>query len=124
MEAPVIVSSQADFDAWMAEQVKLAEKASQTPEGRGQALVAANGCAACHSTNGSSGIGPTWLGLFGSQVKISGDGTVTADEAYIHESIKAPQAKIVAGFETQLMPNFGLTDNQINDIVAYIKTLK
>jgi cytochrome c oxidase subunit 2 len=124
MEAPVIVSSQADFDTWMAAQVKLAEKAAQTPEGRGQALVAANGCAACHSTNGSSGIGPTWLGLFGSQVKISGDGTVTADEAYIHESIKAPQAKIVAGFETQLMPNFGLTDDQINDIVAYIKTLK
>jgi cytochrome c oxidase subunit 2 len=124
MEAPVIVSSQADFDAWMAEQVKLAEKAAQTPEGRGQALVAANGCAACHSTNGSAGIGPTWLGLFGSQVKISGDGTVTADEAYIHESIKAPQAKIVAGYETQLMPNFGLTDEQINDIVAYIKTLK
>lgn len=124
MEAPVIVSSQADFDAWMAEQVKLAEKASQTPEGRGQALVAGNGCAACHSTNGSAGIGPTWLGLFGSQVKISGDGTVTADEAYIHESIKAPQAKIVAGFENQLMPNFGLTDAQINDIVAYIKTLK
>jgi cytochrome c oxidase subunit 2 len=124
MEAPVIVSSQADFDTWMAAQVKLAEKAAQTPEGRGQALVAANGCAACHSTNGSAGIGPTWLGLFGSQVKISGDGTVTADEAYIHESIKAPQAKIVAGFETQLMPNFGLTDDQINDIVAYIKTLK
>jgi len=24
----------------------------------------------------------------------------------------------------QLMPNFGLTDDQINDIVAYIKTLK
>jgi cytochrome c oxidase subunit 2 len=124
MEAPVIVSSQADFDTWMAEQVKLAEKAAQTPEGRGQALVTASGCIACHSTNGSEGIGPSWLGLFGSQVRISGDGTVTADEAYIHESIKAPQAKIVAGFENQLMPNFGFTDEQINDIVAYLKTIK
>ncbi|MGE5463727.1 MAG: cytochrome c oxidase subunit II [Syntrophothermus sp.] len=124
MEQPVIVTSQADFDTWMAEQVKLAEKAAQTPEGRGQALVSASGCAACHSTNGSAGIGPTWFGLFGSQVPISGDGTVTADEAYIHESIKAPQAKIVAGFENQLMPNYGFNDDQINDIVAYIKTLK
>jgi cytochrome c1 len=53
------------------------------------------------------------------------DGSVvTADEAYIHESIKAPQAKIVAGFENQLMPNYGFTDEQINDIVAFIKTLK
>jgi cytochrome c oxidase subunit 2 len=124
MEAPVIVTSQGDFDTWMAEQEKLAAQAAQTPEGRGQALVNANGCAACHSTNGDSGIGPTWLGLAGSQVKISGDGTVTADDAYLHESIKAPQAKIVAGFETQLMPNFGFTDQQINDIVAYIKTIK
>jgi cytochrome c oxidase subunit 2 len=124
MEQPVIVSSQADFDAWMAEEVKKAEAAAATPEGRGQALVAASGCVACHSVNGAEGIGPTWLGLFGRERPISGDGTVTADEAYIHESIKAPQAKIVAGFENQLMPNYGFNDDQINDIVAFIKTLK
>ncbi len=124
MEQPVVVSTQADFDTWMAAEVKKAQAAAATPEGRGEALVAASGCAACHSINGAAGIGPTWYGLFGSQVPISGDGTVIADEAYIHESIKAPQAKIVKGFENQLMPNFGFTDDQINDIVAYIKTLK
>jgi cytochrome c oxidase subunit II len=124
MEQPVIVSNQADFDTWMAAEVKKAQAAAATPEGRGQALVAASGCAACHSVNGAAGIGPTWFGLFGSQVPISGDGTVTADEAYIHESIKAPQAKIVKGFENQLMPNYGFNDDQINDIVAFIKTLK
>ena len=124
MEQPVIVSAQADFDSWMSEQVKLAEQAAATPEGRGQALVSASGCVACHSVNGAAGIGPTWLGLAGSQVPISGDGVVTADDAYIHESIKAPQAKIVKGFETQLMPTYGFTDAQIDDIVAYIKTLK
>ena len=124
MEQPVIVTNQADFDSWMAQQVKLAQEAAATPEGRGQALVAASGCGACHSTNGAAGIGPTWFGLFGSQVPISGDGTVTADEAYIHESIKAPQAKIVKGFENQLMPTYGFNDDQINDIVAFIKTLR
>ena len=124
MEQPVIVSSQADFDAWMGAEVKKAQAAAATPEGRGLALVTASGCVACHSVNGAAGIGPTWFGLFGSQVPISGDGTVTADEAYIHESIKAPQAKIVKGFENQLMPNYGFNDDQINDIVAYIKTLK
>ncbi|MGE5776534.1 MAG: cytochrome c oxidase subunit II [Chloroflexota bacterium] len=124
METPVVVSSQAEFDTWMTEQLKVAEQASQTPEGRGQALVAANGCAACHSINGSAGIGPTWFGLSGSQVELSDGSTVTADDAYIHESIKAPQEKIVAGFETQLMPTYPFNDDQINDIVAYIKTLK
>jgi cytochrome c oxidase subunit 2 len=124
MEKPVVISTQEGFDGWMAEQVKLAEKAAATPEGRGQALVAANGCVACHSINGSPGIGPTWFGLFGHEVVLRDGTTVIADEAYITESIKAPQAKIVAGFENQLMPTYGFTDEQIADIVAYIKTLR
>jgi cytochrome c oxidase subunit 2 len=124
MEKPVVVSSQEDFDAWMEEQLALAEEASQTPEGRGQALVAANGCAACHSINGSPGIGPTWFGLVGRQEELTDGTVVVVDDAYIHESIAAPQAKIVAGFENQLMPAYGFTDEQIDDIVAYIKTLR
>lgn len=124
MEKPVIVSSQADFEAWMAQQLELAQEASQTPEGRGQALVAANGCAACHSINGAAGIGPTWFGLFGHEVELTDGSVVQADDAYLAESIKAPQAKIVAGFENQLMPTYGFTDEQIADIVAYIKTLR
>jgi cytochrome c oxidase subunit 2 len=124
MEKPVVITSQADFDVWMSAQVALAAEAAATPEGRGQALVAANGCAACHSINGAQGIGPTWFGVFGHEVQLSDGTTVIADEAYIAESIKAPQAKIVAGFETQLMPSYGFTDEQIADIVAYIKTLR
>jgi cytochrome c oxidase subunit 2 len=124
MEKPVVVSSQGEFDAWMAARLIDAEKASQTPEGRGQALVAANGCAACHSINGSAGIGPTWFGLFGRQERMTDGTVVTVDETYLHESIKTPQAKIVASFETQLMPTYGFTDEQIADIIAYIKTLR
>ena len=124
MEKPVVVTSQEEFDAWMTDQLALAEEASQTPEGRGQALVAANGCAACHSINGSPGIGPTWFGLFGRQETLTDGSVVTVDDAYLHESIKAPQAKIVAGFENQLMPAYDFTDEQIADLIAYIKTLR
>jgi cytochrome c oxidase subunit 2 len=124
MESPVVVSSQEDFDVWMGEQVELAEQAAATPEGRGQALVVANGCAACHSVNGAAGIGPTWLGLFGRQETLTDGSVITVDEEYIHESIVAPQAKIVAGFENQLMPTYNFTDEQIADIIAYIKTLQ
>ena len=124
MEKPVVISSQAEFDAWMTERVKEAEQAAATPEGRGQALVAANGCAACHSITGTTGIGPTWRGLFGHEVHLADGTTVIADEAYLAESIHDPQAKIVEGFETQLMPTYGFTDQQIADIVAYIKTLR
>ena len=124
MEKPVVISAPGDFDAWMTVQVEKAKELAATPEGSGQLLVAANGCAACHSINGAQGIGPTWFGLFGSEVELTDGTAVIADEAYITESIKAPQAKIVAGFETQLMPTYGFTDEQIADIVAYIKTLR
>lgn len=124
MEGAVVVSTQGDFDAWMAEQVKLAEQAAATPEGRGQALVTANGCAACHSATGASGIGPTWLALFGRQETMSDGSVVSVDEAYLHESIKTPQAKIVKGFENQLMPTYGFTDEQIDDIISFIKTIR
>jgi cytochrome c oxidase subunit 2 len=124
MEKPVIVTSQEGFDAWMKEQVALALKAGATPEGRGKVLVAANGCAACHSIDGSPGLGPTWLGVFGSNVPLADGTTVKADDAYLFESIKNPQAKIVAGFESQKMILYPFTDEQIADIAAYIETLR
>jgi cytochrome c oxidase subunit 2 len=124
MEKPVIITTQADFDSWMGGQLALAAEAAQTPEGRGKALVAANGCAACHSIDGSKGIGPTWAGLAGEEVELADGSSIKADDAYLAESIKAPQAKIVAGFENQQMIQFNLSDEQIADIIAYIKTLK
>lgn len=124
MEKPVVVSSQEDFDAWMNEQREIAIELASTPEGAGQLLVAANGCAACHSLNGAAGLGPTWLGLFDSEEELSDGSMVHVDDAYLIESIKAPQAKIVAGFETQLMPTYGFTDEEVANIVAYIKTLR
>jgi len=124
MRSNVVVVANADFASWVADQQALAAEAAQTPEGRGQALVQANGCAACHSIDGSKGIGPTWFDVAGSQVPLADGSVVTADDAYLMESIHQPQAKIVAGFEGQQMPTYGFTEEQIADIVAYIKTLK
>jgi len=124
MENPVIVLDDAGFTAWVGEQQALAAEAGQTPEGRGKALIAANGCAACHSIDGAAGVGPTWFQLAGSEVQLSGGGTVTADDAFLTESILQPQAKIVAGFEAQQMPAYTFTEEQVADIIAYIKTLR
>ncbi len=124
MESPALVLSQGDFMAWATEQQGIAA-AAQTPEGKGALLVKSSGCLGCHSIDGSKLVGPTWLGLFGSQVPLSDGTTVTADEAYLAESILNPSAKIVAGFETQAMPAFAtLTEEEIANILAYLKTLK
>jgi cytochrome c oxidase subunit 2 len=124
MQKPVIVTSREEYDAWIAAELEKAKTAAATPEGLGQLLVSQNGCAACHSINGTAGIGPTWLGLFGSEVKLADGSIVTADESFITESISTPQAKIVAGFENQRMPQYSFTADQLAALVAYIKTLK
>ena len=125
MERPVVVSSQADYDAWAREQAAAAAAllAQGGPEA-GKALVAQSGCAACHSIDGTRLTGPTWRGLFGSKVALADGTTVTADEAYLTESVVDPNAKVVQGFQAGTMPKFGLADAQIKDIVAYLETLK
>jgi cytochrome c oxidase subunit 2 len=125
MERPVIVTSQSDYDSWVQQQAAAAAAlvAKGGPDA-GKALVAQNGCAACHSIDGSKLVGPTWRGLFGSQVKLTNGKVVTADEAYLIESIAKPSAKVVDGFPDGVMPIFNLTDSQINNIVSYIETLK
>ncbi|MDX1378531.1 MAG: cytochrome c oxidase subunit II [Anaerolineales bacterium] len=124
MLSDVFVTGDTQYAAWLDEQAALMA-ALDTPEGRGEAIVAANGCAACHSIDGTaSNLGPTWLGLAGSEVTLADGSTVIADDEFLAESIRDPQATIVAGFENQLMPAFGFTDEQIADIVAYIKTLR
>ena len=72
----------------------------------------------------TQGRGPMLTNLFGKQVELQGGGVVTADEAYIRESIVLPQAKIVAGFQP-LMPTFqGLvTEEQLLQLIAYVRSL-
>jgi cytochrome c oxidase subunit 2 len=123
METPVYVLSQADFDKWVSEQQAAT---SASPELRGQQLAQQYGCANCHSTDGSTIIGPTWLHLYGSMVNLSDGTSVTADDTYLSNSILDPNSQIVAGFPASVMPNFSntFTQTDIDALVAYIKTLK
>ena len=129
MEAPVVVVPQPDFDAWVAQQQAAASgraAGGASSAENGQKLAQQYGCLACHSANGTLIVGPTWQGLYGSQVKLADGTTVTADEAYLFESITDPNAKIAAGFDPNVMPSFKdkLTEAQINDIIAYFAMLK
>jgi cytochrome c oxidase subunit 2 len=124
MESPVIVDSQADYDAWITAQSAIAAEAAKTPEGQGQLLTVRNGCIGCHSVDGARMTGPTWFGLYGENVELADGSTVVADDAYLAESILNPQAKEVAGFAPTVMPPFALSETDIANIVAYLKTLK
>jgi nitric oxide reductase subunit C len=54
-------------------------------------------------------------------------GQAKTPEQYIHESIVSPNVYVVAGFQPNVMyQNYGkdLTASDINDLVAYLMTLK
>jgi hypothetical protein len=68
--------------------------------------------------------GPTWLNLYGSDVKLEDGSTVVANDAFIAESILDPKAKEVAGFAPTVMPPYALSETEIANIIAYLKTLK
>lgn len=123
MEGAVNVVSEQDFEKWVSTQ-----QASTTidPVARGQKLVQQYGCEICHSLDGSVKTGPTWARLAGSDVKLSDWRTVEADHDYLVESIINPDAKIVAGFSSNVMPKFGdiLDQTMVEAIVVYIQSLK
>jgi cytochrome c551/c552 len=68
------------------------------------AMVEAKGCPACHSRDGTAGIGPSWQGTWGS-VRRFGDGSSAVfDDAYLRQSVTDPAAKVVEGFQNLMLP--------------------
>lgn len=124
MESPVVVVSDADFQAWVDEEVKLL---NADPATRGERVSKQNGCLACHSVDGTRLVGPSWLGLYESQRELADGTTVVADDAYLLNSIIKPNAHVVAGYPPGVMPQSyvdSLSETQLSDIIAFIKTLK
>ena len=88
----------------------------------GKALFAENGCAACHTIDGSPGVGPTLKGLYGHEVELTDGSKRKVDDAYLTESVRNPNAAIVKGFQA-LMPQAPLSDDQVKSLVEYMETL-
>jgi mono/diheme cytochrome c family protein len=73
------------------------------PPGTGEGLFTSLGCQGCHSLNGAKGTGPPLNGIFGKQSKLTTGQSVPVNEAYLIESIRDPDAKIVAGYQPGVM---------------------
>jgi cytochrome c oxidase subunit 2 len=97
-------------------------------EATGEVLSRQKGCVSCHTTDGKPGVGPTWKGLAGSQVVLDDGTTITADDGYLEESILHPSRRTVKGYTTGQMETVvkenSLNDDQVEALIAYIKTLK
>src|SRR6266481_9652212 len=91
---------------------------------QGEKLFTQLGCSTCHLLD-EQGRCPILRGVYGSQVLLSDGRTVTADDAYIRESILNPNAKIVAGFKPDVMPTFQgqISEEGLLQLIVYIKSL-
>jgi cytochrome c oxidase subunit 2 len=118
MIGSVIVVDPDEYERWLLGGVQ-----GETMEAAGERLFKEKGCAACHLADGT-GPGPSLLGVYGSTVQLSNGQSVTADDAYVRESILSPAAKIVKGYQP-VMPSFQgqLTEEQLLDLIAYIRSL-
>jgi cytochrome c oxidase subunit 2 len=114
----VIVMEPADYARWLAGGTSGGSLAAA-----GERLYLALGCATCHAP-GPTARGPALENLFGRTILLRDGTTVTADEAYVRESILDPAAKMVSGFEP-IMPVYRaqLNEEDLIKLVAYLKTL-
>jgi len=118
MLAKVVVVSEEDFAAWLAE-----NSVDLPPEELGEQLFAQ--CSVCHSVDGTAGIGPALNGLFGTTRALADGSSVTADEDYLSQSILDPASQVAEGFQPIMPAGYsGMTAKQIDGLIAYIKTLE
>ena len=119
MRGKIVVMRQDDYAKWLVQQPEGDDLAHE-----GAKLFVSQGCSGCHA--GSSNVhAPRLAGLYGRAVQLADGRTVSADDAYIRDSILQPKRDVVAGFEP-IMPSFKglLDDGEIQSLTAYIRSLR
>lgn len=132
MRAYVVVETPAEFEQWRQAQQTFAASlrparagagdAGQPLAAQGRSLYLSKGCVACHSTDGSKGVGPGWQGLYGKTENMADGGTALVDEAYLNAAIRDPAARVVLGY-APIMPKTELGEAELASLVAYIRSL-
>jgi protein SCO1/2 len=98
----------------------LARATTAEASGDGAALYRRLGCAGCHDV---SSIAPSLAGVAGRTVMLADGRTVTADSAYLRESILEPAAKVVATYPP-FMPSYRmqLSEAELASLVQYLES--
>ncbi|PLX86793.1 MAG: cytochrome c oxidase subunit II [Desulfuromonas sp.] len=92
----------------------------------GLELARSNGCLGCHSLDGTPRVGPTFQGLFGSQRRLTREGeeiVLNADHDYLQRAIRNPNAEIVKGYPAAMPPYPGLSDDNLELLIDWLKDL-
>lgn len=128
MLSKVIVKPMEEYLAWYNAPADTSSEASVEPVGL--QVLKKNACLSCHSQDGSVIVGPSFKGLWGAERQVADESgkklKLTADEQYIKASIYEPNKHVVEGFNKGLMVSYkdAITEEELKQIVEYLKTLK
>lgn len=122
MLAKIKVMKPEDFDKWLKDE---GEKAGGEPDIAKGEQVYNSVCIACHSTDGSRRVGPSFKGIFGRETLLSDGSKVVVDDNYLIESMLEPNKKLVQGYPPSMPPMAGtLSKTQLDSVILYLKSLK
>lgn len=115
----VNVMSPADYEVWLSGGERGGSMVDQ-----GAKLFSQYGCVTCHVLD-AKGRCPSLRNMFGHPVQLDDGRTVMADEAYVRESILDPNAKIVKGYERNVMPVFQgqISEEGLLQLIVFVKSL-
>lgn len=123
MLTSVVVVERDEYDTWLTTTPDVSD------EHPGFTLLKKNACTSCHSMDGTRLVGPTFKGLMGKTENVIIDGEtveITVDRDYVIQSMKDPNEAIVESYTPNLMISYEgtITDEEMNQIVDYLETLK
>jgi cytochrome c oxidase subunit 2 len=124
MNSIIRVVSQEDYEKWLA---KVPVK--KLDNSLGLKVLEKNGCIACHSTNGTKLVGPSFKGLYGATIEVTTNGAnrkVTVDSVYIESSIYDPNKDVAVGYPQGVMKSYKgiIKAKDIQLMTEYLKSLK
>ncbi|MDE2127115.1 MAG: cytochrome c oxidase subunit II [Armatimonadetes bacterium] len=121
MTGVVTVMQPAAFARWLDSGGNTA-RMPQSMEAAGKQVFDHKLCGSCHGPTDTPQ-GPSLVAIYGTQRKLNTGQFVMADDAYLRESITDPYAKITAGYQDSMPQYPELTEDQILQLVAYIKSM-
>ncbi|MGA3136575.1 MAG: cytochrome c oxidase subunit II [Terracidiphilus sp.] len=118
MIGDVVVLTPEDYRKWLASSTSGMSLAQN-----GERLFASLSCAACHNARPNAR-GPSLANVYGAKLPLASGGTVTADEAYLRESILNPSQHVTQGY-APIMPTYQgqISEEGVIALLEFIKNL-
>lgn len=118
MIGQVVAMTPEDYQAWAS-----GSTSGNSLAQNGERLFASLGCNSCHNSSANAH-GPNLANVYGSHVQLSNGQFITADDAFLRDTILNPTMHEVAGY-APIMPTYQgqVSEEGLIDLVEYIKRL-